>query len=203
MAGNDWGIIMQRTETVSDPAEQLILVDSDDRDVGVMPKWDCHRGEGVLHRAFSIFVFNSAGEVLLQQRSQEKPLWPLFWSNACCSHPRSGEDVETALQRRLREELGIQCPLTYLYKFEYQAFYGDVGAEHELCSVYVGQHDGPFDPNNSELADLRFFGRTELGERLRQHPAEFTPWFRMEWQRIDQALARSDGNVGMLRSSNV
>lgn len=191
---------MQRSEIVSSPAEQLILVDSDDREIGAMPKKDCHLGDGVLHRAFSVFLFNSAGDVLLQRRSADKPLWPLYWSNACCSHPRVGESLEQAAQRRLREELGVECSLRFLYKFEYQANYADVGAECELCHVYVGESDGPFDPNESELDDLRFFSRVELADRLDAEPDSFTPWFKMEWEAITRALEQNGGDTQRLAS---
>lgn len=186
---------MQRSEIVSSPAEQLILVDEADREIGAMPKKDCHEGDGVLHRAFSIFLFGTGGDVLLQRRGADKPLWPLFWSNACCSHPRTGESIETAAHRRLREELGTDCPLTFLYKFEYRAQFGDAGAEHELCSVFIGISDGPFDANRAELEELRFFSRDELAMRLAAEPDAFTPWFRMEWKRIDSALADHGGSV--------
>jgi isopentenyl-diphosphate delta-isomerase len=193
---------MQRTEIVSNPAEKLILVDSDDREIGALPKSDCHVGDGILHRAFSIFVFNSGGDVLLQKRSADKPLWPMYWSNACCSHPRSGESMEVAVRRRMREELGVDCPLTFLYKFEYQAAYEDIGSERELCSVYIGESDGPFDPNRAELADLRFFPRDELAAMLAQQPLSFTPWFKMEWERISTALDENDGRLERLRISS-
>jgi isopentenyl-diphosphate delta-isomerase len=193
---------MQRTEIVSNPAEKLILVDSDDREIGALPKSDCHVGDGILHRAFSIFVFNSDGDVLLQKRSADKPLWPMYWSNACCSHPRLGESMEVAVRRRMREELGVDCPLTFLYKFEYQAAYEDIGAERELCSVYIGESDGPFDPNRAELADLRFFPRDELSAMLAQKPGSFTPWFKMEWERISEALNKNEGRLERLRVSN-
>ena len=193
---------MQRSEIVSSPAEQLILVDSEDREIGAMPKMDCHLGDGVLHRAFSVFLFNQDGDVLLQRRSADKPLWPLYWSNACCSHPRVGETVEQAAGRRLREELGVECELRFLYKFEYQAQFEDVGTERELCHVYVGRSDGPFDPNESELADLRFFSRDELAARLVAERDRFTPWFQMEWEAIKQALDESDGDLELLAVSN-
>ena len=189
---------MQRSEIVSSPAEQLILVDSQDREIGAMPKIDCHLGDGVLHRAFSVFLFNRAGDVLLQRRSADKPLWPLYWSNACCSHPRVGETVEQAAGRRLREELGVESELHFLYKFEYHAKFEDAGSERELCHVYIGQSEGPFDPNRSELADLRFFSRAELAERLANEPGQFTPWFKMEWEAIEEKLAASDGDTDRL-----
>lgn len=189
---------MQRSEIVSSPEEPLILVDSEDREVGALPKKDCHEGEGILHRAFSVFIFNDDGEVLLQRRSADKPLWPLYWSNACCSHPRLGESLDDAVARRMEEELGVSCPLTFLYKFEYQASYEDVGSECELCHVFVGISDGPFDPNRAELADLKFFSREALALHLSESPGDFTPWFRMEWEAIEGALAERGGDVTQL-----
>ncbi|MDX1498287.1 MAG: isopentenyl-diphosphate Delta-isomerase [Woeseiaceae bacterium] len=186
---------MPRSEIVSDPGEQLILVDSDDREIGTLPKRDCHVGDGILHRAFSVFLFNHDGEVLLQRRSAEKPLWPLYWSNACCSHPRVGEAVEAAARRRLKEELGVSCPLGFLYKFEYQARFEDVGAECELCHVYLGIAGGPFDPNASEIAELRFFARAELTAGIAESPDEFTPWLRLEWPIVRNALDAAGGSV--------
>lgn len=104
-------------EVVSCESELLILVDEQDREIGHGSKAACHDGEGVLHRAFSLFIFNEAGELLLQQRSAQKRLWPMFWSNSCCSHPRQGETMEQAVHRRLEQELGMTSALQYLYKF--------------------------------------------------------------------------------------
>ncbi|MGI9310845.1 MAG: isopentenyl-diphosphate delta-isomerase, partial [bacterium] len=104
-------------------AEVLIRVDSRDRAIGTADRADCHRGDGLLHRAFSIFVFNAAGEMLLQRRGARKLLWPGHWSNACCSHPRVGEDAAAAARQRLRQELGVEADLEFLYKFAYQARY--------------------------------------------------------------------------------
>ena len=115
---------MAREEVVSSANEQLILVDDQDRELGFKSKGDCHAGKGVLHRAFSIFVFNGDNELLLQQRSPTKLLWPNYWSNTCCSHPRRGESMDDAVTRRLVQELGFDCPLEFLYKFKYQAQFG-------------------------------------------------------------------------------
>jgi isopentenyl-diphosphate delta-isomerase len=138
----------------------------------------------VLHRAFSIFVFNSNNDLLLQQRSPTKMLWPGYWSNTCCSHPRRGEAMATAVTRRLTQELGFACPLEYLYKFKYQAQFGAVGSEHELCSVYFGRYDGPVDVNVNEIAAWRFVGVEALERELKVAPETFTPWFKMEWVHI-------------------
>ena len=93
--------------------DALILVDSADRDVGRLSKARCHEGNGILHRAFSLLIFDGNGDLLIQQRAPGKRLWPLYWSNSCCSHPRSGETMEEATQRRLHEELGISCQIAF------------------------------------------------------------------------------------------
>ena len=124
---------------VSSDDELLILVDREDREIGFLAKADAHRGRGTLHRAFSLFVFNPAGHLLLQQRTGGKRLWPGYWSNTCCSHPRRGEKMDIAVRRRLQEELGLRAELGFLFKFRYQAQYDAQGAEHELCWVYAGR----------------------------------------------------------------
>jgi isopentenyl-diphosphate Delta-isomerase len=175
---------MARDEIVSNDAEQLILVDEFDREIGFKAKTDCHLGKGTLHRAFSIFVFNRNNELLLQQRSPSKMLWPNFWSNTCCSHPRRGESMDVAVSRRLTQELGFDCPLEFLYKFKYQAEFGAIGAEHEYCWVYYGRYDGRVDVNVNEIAAWRHIGIDALDRELAAAPETFTPWFKMEWLHI-------------------
>ena len=172
---------MAREEVVSSDSEELILVDENDREIGSQSKSDCHSGKGVLHRAFSIFVFNGDNELLLQKRSPEKLLWPNYWSNTCCSHPRLGETMAGATVRRLDQELGFKCPLEFLYKFKYQAQFGAVGAEHEYCWVYYGRYDGQLNVNLKEIAEWRFIGVADLERELAKAPETFTPWFKMEW----------------------
>lgn len=175
----------QFAAVVSSDTENLILVDSNDQPLGTLPKRDCHLDDGTLHRAFSIFIFNRAGDVLLQKRSDQKMLWPGYWSNACCSHPRAGEDAEEAAHRRLQQELGISTELTFLYKFEYQARFGEVGSEHELCWVWVGFAEADMvTANENEVSNWRFFSRVELDNALQQSPEHYTPWMKMEWQRL-------------------
>lgn len=175
---------LQRDAVVSSEAEPLILVDADDREVGYASKADCHNGHGTLHRAFSLFVFNGRGELLLQQRSASKRLWPGYWSNSCCSHPRQGEDMREATQRRLQQELGLRCALRYLYKFEYQADYGELGAERELCSVFLGRTDAPVRANRNEVAAWRYVPAAELDREIAGFPERFTPWLKLEWERL-------------------
>jgi isopentenyl-diphosphate Delta-isomerase len=166
-------------------SEALILVDQTDREVGHMSKAECHQGRGTLHRAFSLLIFNPAGELLLQQRSASKRLWPLYWSNSCCSHPRRAESMESATRRRLREELGLQCPLQFLYKFEYQAQFDEAGAEHELCSVYLGRSDEPVRADGQEILSWRWIEPEALTAEMSGSDAvKFTPWFKLEWRRV-------------------
>ena len=169
---------------VSSDSEALILVDENDQPIGTASKGDCHDGHGILHRAFSLFIFNQAGELLLQQRAEGKRLWGGYWSNSCCSHPRAGEEMDEAVHRRLEQELGMQAELDYVYKFQYQADFGDAGAEHELCWVYLGRAASPVRANTTEIADHRFISAAELNRELTEHPEHFTPWFKLEWQAL-------------------
>ena len=164
--------------------EDLILVDASDNKIGTMSKFDCHQDGGRLHRAFSVFLFNARGELLIQQRSASKRLWPLFWSNSCCSHPRQGENLMEAVTRRLHDELGISVSnLQYVYKFSYAAMYKDIGSENELCSVYMGSVDQKININNNEIADFKFINLKDLPKLLKRGNV-CTPWFIMEWEQL-------------------
>jgi isopentenyl-diphosphate Delta-isomerase len=163
----------------------LILVDDADRRLGHMSKERCHEGRGVLHRAFSLLIFNNRGELLLQQRAPAKRLWPLYWSNSCCSHPRAMETMEVATRRRLVEELGIRCDLQFLFKFQYHAQFDATGAEHELCSVFIGRYDGPLDVNREEIHDWRWISPDVLQRQMSGSGGpQYTPWFELEWATI-------------------
>ena len=169
---------------VSSEAEQLILVDGDDREQGHLSKAACHDGAGVLHRAFSAFLFNAAGELLLQQRAETKRLWPGYWSNSCCSHPRRGESLGLATKRRLQDELNFETELEHVYWFCYQANFGDIGAENELCHVYLGRVSGNVRPNESEIEAIRYVSPAQLAKEFSEYPERFTPWFRQEWREL-------------------
>lgn len=165
-------------------AEQLILVDDADHEIGHLGKADCHLGGGVLHRAFSLFIFNARDELLIQQRSAGKSLWPDYWSNSCCSHPRRGESMTAAIHRRLMEELGLHCALKFLFKFKYQAQYNQTSAEHELCSVFYGRSNTPVHANREEITDWRWVALHELQALLGDPTQRYTPWFKLEWEQI-------------------
>ncbi|MFN2165586.1 MAG: isopentenyl-diphosphate Delta-isomerase, partial [Anaerolineae bacterium] len=175
--------------------EPLILVDNADREIGFLDKSSCHDGDGVLHRAFSLFIFNQRGELLLQRRAAGKRLWPSYWSNSCCSHPRRGELMGEAVQRRMEQELGLRAPLRFVYKFEYQARFGDQGTEHELCWVYVGQTTEQPVINTTEIDEWRWIAPEALDAELAAGEDTFTPWFQMEWQRLRSDLPDLLGSV--------
>lgn len=166
-------------------AESLILVDEADREVGHASRARCHEGGGLLHRAFSLFVFDERGALLIQQRAAGKRLWPLYWSNSCCSHPRRAEGLDAAIHRRLREELGLTCPLRFLFKFKYQAQFDGAGAEHELCSVFIGRCTAAVvRADRREVAAWRWIAPEALDAEMTATPQRFTPWFTQEWERI-------------------
>lgn len=172
------------SQVVSRDDERLILVDSDDREIGFLAKADAHVGRGTLHRAFSVFVFSPAGELLVQQRATSKRLWPGHWSNTCCSHPRLGENMDDAVRRRLQEELGLRAEVEFLFKFQYQAQYDSQGAEHELCWVYAGRSAERPRPNDNEIAAWRYVTPQALHSEIASAPETFTPWFKLEWARL-------------------
>lgn len=175
--------------------DRLILVDSEDREVGTLEKEACHDGFGVRHRAFSVLLFDGGGRQLIQKRAAGKRLWADHWSNACCSHPRVGETLEVATARRLQEELGVACEIRRVHRFEYHAMDGERGSEYEVCSVYVGTIDDPtsIELNPDEVSELRWMSATELDDELRARPEEFTPWFKMEWSTIRSMPERELG----------
>ncbi len=176
----------QTENSESTESELLILVDTHDQETGSLGKVECHDGDGILHRAFSVFLFNDRGELLLQQRSADKRLWPMYWTNTCCSHPRQGESMQTATERRLQQELNTASTLEFIYKFEYQARFGDLGSENELCWVYLGRIEREATANDAEVAALRFADEKTLQAEIESNPEDFTPWFKMEWQRLNE-----------------
>lgn len=169
----------------------LALVDADDRLIGTTSKLDAHFGEGQRHRAFSLFVIRCDGRVLIQRRSSKKPLWPLFWANACCSHPHPEENPEESVVRRAHEELGllVQHP-QLLFKFEYHAVYGDHGAEHEVCSVFLSLASAPtLHPNPLEVDGYDWCTPEEIDQLVELHADRCAPWFLIEWPRVRGLLS--------------
>jgi isopentenyl-diphosphate delta-isomerase len=158
--------------------EQVVLVDAQDREVGAMEKVEAHR-KGALHRAFSILLFNSRGEILLQKRARQKYHSAGLWSNACCSHPRPGESMEDATRRKLRQEMGLDVPCEFAYKFVYEVPLENGLTEHEFDHVYIGRFDGPPSINKAEVEDWRVISPTDLRLEMQDFPNRFSYWFKL------------------------
>jgi isopentenyl-diphosphate delta-isomerase len=170
--------------------EKVVLVDEQDLPVGTEEKLKAHRDGGVLHRAISVFIFNSSGELLLQRRALEKYHAPGLWSNACCTHPKPGEKPGEAAHRRLQEELGFDCPLKKVAEVTYRADVGGGLTEHEFDHVFFGRFDGDPDPDPREVSGTRWVSLGELKESMKKRPGGYTPWFRILLGRLAGELER-------------
>jgi len=158
--------------------EHIILVDENDSEVGTMEKMEAHR-KGALHRAFSVVLFNTNGEMLLQKRASSKYHSAGLWSNACCSHPKPGEKIEDAAQRRLKEELGIDLMPKSLFKFIYRVAFPNGLFEHEYDHVLVATFNGNPIVNKAEVDEWKFVDYQELKQSIHERPKEFTHWFKI------------------------
>jgi isopentenyl-diphosphate delta-isomerase len=158
--------------------ESVVLVDAYDNELGTMEKMEAHE-KGLLHRAFSVFVFNNNDELLIHRRALEKYHSGGLWTNTCCSHPRPGEDLSSAAHRRLVEEMGFDCELQHSFSFVYHAQLDKGLVEHELDHVFIGVFNGEPNINIDEVCEWRYVGLTELSEEMQKHPESFTEWFKI------------------------
>jgi isopentenyl-diphosphate delta-isomerase len=171
--------------------ERVILVDENDKVVGTEEKIRVHQDGGKLHRAFSIFVFNGRGELLIHRRAGSKYHFGGLWTNTCCSHPRPGEALEDAVHRRLMQEMGFDTDLREAFSFIYRAESGNGLTEHELDHVFIGEFDGDPRPDPEEADDWKWISVDELREDVRKRPGNYTPWFRIALERVMEERARS------------
>lgn len=178
--------------------DELILVDANDNDAGYAEKESCHLIPMKLHRAFSIFILDNTGAMLIHKRSPAKKTWPDFWSNACCSHPRKGEDLSDAVTRRLQEELGFTCPLRHLFHFSYKSNYDNEYGEYEIDHVFIGQYDGKIRPNPDEITDFKFVTLKELSRDVEDRPDQYTPWFKKALPKVIQYITTNKDRTGAL-----
>jgi isopentenyl-diphosphate delta-isomerase len=169
--------------------EKIILVDENDRETGTGEKLDVHKS-GKLHRAFSIFVFNSGGEMLMQKRARGKYHSGGLWTNTCCSHPREGEKLEDAAHRRLKQEMGFDCPLKEAFSFIYRVRFENGLYEHEFDHVFVGRHEGEPVPNPEEYEGWKWAPMEELKRDVRRNPGNYTYWFRIAVERLDSGTVK-------------
>jgi len=165
--------------------EKVILVDENDDMVGTMGKMEAHK-QGLLHRAFSIFIFNSKGEMLLQQRAITKYHSGGLWTNACCSHPMPGEKTQDAAQRRLMEELGFETPVEKIFDFTYKAEFDNGLTEHEFDHVFAGEYEGELDINPDEVNDFVYKEVSAIKNEMQTEPQKFTAWFHIAFPKIEE-----------------
>lgn len=165
----------------------VILVDEQDNPLGVMEKMEAHR-QARLHRAFSVFIFNRAGALLLQQRAAGKYHSAGLWTNTCCSHPMPGEAVETAALRRLQEEMGFSTALEKAFAFQYIAGFDNGLTEHEYDHVFTGVYEGAIHPDRDEVSDYRYVPMDALRDWVHRSPGDFTEWFKIALPRLEAYL---------------
>lgn len=168
---------MERTE--------VILVDGRDVETGTCEKMEAHE-RGFLHRAFSIFIFDSEGKMLLQQRALHKYHSGGLWTNACCSHPLPGEDTADGAHRRLKEEMGIETPVKKVFDFVYRSHFQNGLTEHEFDHVFAGEYEGEIIYNSDEVMDLAFMSMDKLREELKNDAGKYTAWFHLAFPKIDE-----------------
>lgn len=158
--------------------ERIILVDENDTSLGSIEKLEAHE-QGLLHRAFSVFIFNSKGELLLQKRALGKYHSAGLWTNTCCSHPNYGEETEDAIHRRLKEEMGMKTDVDFKFKFTYKASLENNLTEHEIDHVYFGFSDDNPLINLEEVSDWKYISMEEIQKEIGSHPEIYTSWFKI------------------------
>jgi len=168
--------------------EFVILVDENDGQIGLMEKMEAHE-KGLLHRAFSVFLFNSKGEMLLQQRAISKYHSGGLWTNTCCSHPREGEETITAAHRRLEEEMGFDCKIEKAFDFIYKSALDNELTEHELDHVFIGEYEGNIIPNPEEVEGYKYISISELTKDVAENSDDYTEWFKIC---LEEVLRRVD-----------
>ena len=170
--------------TSSNDTQKVVLVDENDKETGLEDKLKAHQNGARLHRAISIFVFNSKGETLLQQRAMTKYHSTGQWSSTCCSHPYPGEGIEAAAHRRLQEEMGFDCPMHEAFAFTYRAEVGNGLTEHEYDHVLFGRYDGDPRLNSEEAMGYRWISLVDLKAEIQEAPGGFTPWLKIALDRV-------------------
>ncbi|MBL7725327.1 MAG: isopentenyl-diphosphate Delta-isomerase [Chitinophagaceae bacterium] len=164
---------------------KVILVDEQDNPIGSCEKLEAHR-KGLLHRAFSVFIFNSKGEMLLQKRAIDKYHSGGLWTNACCSHPAEGEETVSAAHRRLQEEMGFDTRIEKVFDFVYRSSFENGLTEYEFDHVFAGEYNGGVDFNKTEVMGFCYKSIDEIEELLHSYPQHYTAWFHLAFPRIQQ-----------------
>ena len=168
--------------------EYVVLVDENDNEIGTEEKLKAHQNGGKLHRAISVFVFNTKGELLLQRRALTKYHAPGLWANTCCSHPRPGESVKDAAKRRVKEEMGFECEVEEMFALIYKADVGNGLTEYEYDHIFIGIWEGEPKPNPEEVSEWKWVKIEEIEKDIKQKPEKYTPWFRIIFPKVMEYL---------------
>lgn len=167
---------------------QVILVDHNDNAIGIMEKMEAHE-KAILHRAFSVFIFDDSGRMLLHQRAIQKYHSGGLWTNACCSHPSPGEETENAAHTRLSFEMGFDTELTSAFSFVYKTDFDNGLTEHEYDHVFIGKYKGSIHPNTDEVQSFDFFTPADIQTQIETHPHTFTSWFKIAFPKVVEYIA--------------
>jgi len=167
--------------------EYIIAVDKFDKEIGFFEKIEAHY-KGILHRAFSILVFNSKNQLLLQKRSEKKYHSPGLWSNTCCSHPRYGGNLQDEIYKRLKQEMGFTCELKEIFSFVYKVKLGDNLFENEYDHVFIGRYDGEIVVNKDEADDFKWVVINEVKADIANKPEQYTYWFKYLFNRAENEI---------------
>ncbi len=174
--------------TVNTDRDEVILVNEFDLSVGFMDKMEAHE-KGILHRAFSVFVVNPSGEIMLQRRALSKYHSPGLWTNTCCSHQRKDEETRHAAHRRMKEEMGFDCPMSAAFEFTYKAEFDNGLTEHEYDHVLIGKFNGVAAPNPEEVEEWKFLSILEIEGEIKENPEQYTEWFKIAFPRVKEYLS--------------
>jgi isopentenyl-diphosphate Delta-isomerase len=159
--------------------KKVVLVDENDNEIGTENKMKAHQEGGKLHRAFSVFIFNSKGEALIQRRAHDKYHCPGLWTNTCCSHPSPGESTEKAASRRLNEEMGFSCDVKKIFSKKYSLKLDNDLWEKEFDHIFIGEYEGEIKINPEEVSEWKWVSIEKLKEDIENNPDNYTPWFRL------------------------
>jgi len=179
---------------VVEPEPMVTLVDENDKEVGVSKKLEAHMGGGKLHRAFSVFIFDSNGRMLLQRRALVKYHSGGLWTNACCSHPSPTESTEAAAHRRLKEEMGFDCDLSEIFSFIYKTPVSGGLTEWEYDHVFVGKYNGKVKPDLNEIAEVKWVQVEDLMKDVRRNPSKYTEWLKLSLDKVVAHMAKEAGS---------
>lgn len=171
--------------------QEVILVNEFDDAIGAMEKMEAHE-KALLHRAFSVFLFNKKGEMLLQKRAASKYHSPLLWTNACCSHPMPGEETRKAALRRLEEELGFTTAISKAFHFTYKAVFDNGLTEHEFDHVFVGEYEGDMQLNEEEVSEVCYRSMAEIKDGIEHKAGEYTEWFKIAFPLLEDWLQQNN-----------